>query len=86
MRGALLTYATLIGDDGRENRDHFTQKPDLPVLVLNDEKAWLEATVDSVGHVADRFEQDLVPGAAHTLAQDNPACLAERLNRFFHQT
>ncbi|GAA0334757.1 alpha/beta hydrolase [Sphingomonas oligophenolica] len=84
MRGGFAHYATLIGDDGRENRDHFRQKLAMPVLVLNGEKGLpLKATVDSVRRVADRIEEDIVPGAAHTLAQDNPAWLAERLNRFF---
>jgi pimeloyl-ACP methyl ester carboxylesterase len=84
MRGGFAHYAMLVGDDGRDNRDHLKQKLSMPVLVLNGEKGLpLEATVDSVRRVAERTEQDLVPDAAHTLAEDNPEWLAERLIRFF---
>jgi pimeloyl-ACP methyl ester carboxylesterase len=84
MRGGFAHYAPLLGDDARDNRDHLKDKLDMPVLVLNGEKGLpLGATVDGVRRAVKRLEQDLVPGAAHTLGQDNPAWLADRLNRFF---
>lgn len=84
MRGGFAHYATLIGDDGRDNQDQLKQKLAMPVLVLNGEKGLpLGPTLESVQRVAERLDHDVVPGAAHTLAQDNPQWLTQRLIEFF---
>lgn len=85
MRAGFRHYATLL-DDGRANRADFRGPLPMPVLVLNGERGIPQAqTLGSVRRVAAHVEADLVPAAGHTFADDNPAWVAERLARFFHQ-
>jgi pimeloyl-ACP methyl ester carboxylesterase len=83
MRGGFHHYATLL-DDGRENRARSTSTLAMPVLALNGEFGIPQhQTVDGVRRVAKEPEVDMVPGAGHALAEDNPAWLARRLREFF---
>ena len=83
MRGGFHHYATLL-DDGRENRARPTSTLAMPVLALNGKFGIPQhQTVDGVRRVATEPEVDLVPGAGHALAEDNPAWLAQRLRELF---
>ena len=83
IRGGFEHYGTLVADV-KENREQFTAKLPMPVLVLAGEKDQaLDGIADSVARVSDRLESDYVPGAGHTFAEDNPEWLVERLTRFF---
>lgn len=84
MRAGFQHYGTLL-EDGEANRAAFRAKLPMPVLVLNGERGLPQAPLlDGVRRVAEHVEADLVPGAGHTFADDNPAWVAERLTRFFN--
>lgn len=83
MRAAFKHYESII-PDGRSNREQFQAKLPMPVLVLSGERGIPQAqTLACVEKVADRIETDIVPGAGHTFAGDNPPWTASRLQRFF---
>jgi pimeloyl-ACP methyl ester carboxylesterase len=82
MRQGFKHYATLVAD-GQENRSAFEGKLPMPVLVLSGERGIPQAqTLACVEKVAETIETDLVPGAGHTYALDNPDWTAHRLSRF----
>lgn len=83
MRAGFQHYGTLLAD-GKENRAAFQAKLDLPVLVLNGARGIPQAqTLGCVQQVASNVETDLVPDSGHTLGNDNPKWVAEKLTRFF---
>ncbi|ROQ60251.1 pimeloyl-ACP methyl ester carboxylesterase [Streptomyces sp. 840.1] len=86
MRGGFQHYGTLL-DDVRESRTLLGEgKLAMPVLTVNGEHGIpAHQTVESVRRVAEphQFEQDIAPRSGHTLAEDNPAWYAARLERFF---
>lgn len=83
MRAGFEHYATLV-DDGKANRAQFSGKLRLPTLVLNGERGIPQAqTLACVERVVEHVEHDLVPGAGHIYASDNPDWTAARLIRFF---
>lgn len=83
MRAGFQHYGTLL-QDGRDNRDAFKGKLQMPVLVLNGEKGIPQAqTLDSVRQVAANVQAEIVPDSGHLFGYDNPAWVAERLVRFF---
>ncbi len=82
MRAGFRHYGTLLAD-GAENRAAFRSRLPMPVLVLNGERGIPQAQLlGCVRQVADTIETALVPGSAYTVANDNPAWVAERLVRF----
>ncbi len=86
MRAGFRHYETLLAD-GRANRAQFTGKLPMPTLVLSGERGIPQAqTLACVEQVAQTVEHDLVPGAGHLFASDNPAWTAARLVRFFNQS
>lgn len=83
MRGGFQHYGTMIAD-GKANRDAFTAKLPMPVLVLSGERGIPQAqTLACVERVAEDIATDIVPASGHTFALDNPAWVAERMARFF---
>jgi len=81
MRGGFEHYATLV-EDGRTARA--AGPVDMPVLVLNGEFGLPQSMLlDGVRQAASNVQADIVPGAAHTFAADNPPGTADRLTRFF---
>ncbi|NJP99933.1 alpha/beta fold hydrolase [Streptomyces zingiberis] len=81
MRGGFEHYATL-ADDGRTARN--AGPVQMPVLVLNGEFGLpQQILLDGARQAARDVREDIVPGAAHTFAADNPAWTAGRLARFF---
>ena len=83
MRAGFRHYETLI-EDGRANRTQFAGKLQMPTLVLNGERGIpQEQTLACVQRVSQWVEHDIVPGAGHTFASDNPAWTVARLLRFF---
>ncbi len=83
LRGGFQHYGPLV-EDGKANRAAFSTRLPMPVLVLNGEKGIPQPPLlDGVRRLAEHVEADLVPGAAHTYAHDNPPATAERLLRFF---
>lgn len=83
MRAGFKHYETLL-EDGRENRARFKDKLKMPVLVLNGDRGIPQAqTLGCVRQVAQNVEAEIIPNCGHTLAQDQPAWVAERLSRFF---
>ena len=83
VRGGLRHYESLL-QDGRDNRAHFTTPLPMPVLVLNGERGIpQERTLSSVQQAAANVRADVAPDAGHTIANDNPHWLANRLTRFF---
>jgi len=83
MRAGFQHYGTLLMD-GKENRAAFQSKLHLPVLVLNAARGIPQAqTLGCVKQVAENVEADLVPDSGHTIGNDNPAWVADRLIRFF---
>jgi pimeloyl-ACP methyl ester carboxylesterase len=84
MRGGFEHYATLI-QDGRTARD--SGPVDMPVLVLNGEFGLpQQVLMDGAEQAAHDVRADIVPGAGHTFAADNPEWSADRLARFFTAT
>ena len=82
MRAGFQHYGTLLAD-GAENRAAFRSKLPMPVLVLNGEHGLPQAQLLACVHqIANTIETALVPGSAHTFANDNPAWVSERLIRF----
>lgn len=83
LRGPFQHYEPLVAD-GKANRADFAGKLPMPVLVLNAERGLPQAPLlAGVQQVAERIETDIVPNSGHTIGQDNPDWLAERLARFF---
>lgn len=83
IRGGFEHYGTLL-QDGRENRAAFGDKLSMPMLVLCGEKGIpLDLPLQGVRQIAANIESDVVPGAGHSFAEDNPTWVAERLARFF---
>lgn len=83
MRAGFQHYGTLL-EDGKENRARFTTKLPMPVLVLNGDHGLPQAALLAGAHqVATTVTADLVPASGHTYGQDNPAWVAQRLQRFF---
>ncbi|GHH59297.1 epoxide hydrolase [Streptomyces umbrinus] len=84
MRGGFEHYATLV-EDGRTARVY--GPVGMPVLVLNGEHGLPQGVLlDGARDAATDVRADIVPGAAHTFAADNPQGTAERLARFFTTT
>ncbi|WP_375381139.1 alpha/beta fold hydrolase [uncultured Sphingomonas sp.] len=85
MRAGFRHYETLV-EDGRANRAQFVGPLLMPTLVLSGERGIPQAqTLACVTQAAVDLEHDLVPGAGHTFASDNPEWTAARLIRFFDQ-
>jgi pimeloyl-ACP methyl ester carboxylesterase len=83
MRGGFQHYGALPGDS-RDNKVTSAQPLRKPVLVLNGEKGLPQgALLHGVHRAATDVHADIVPGAGHTYATDNPAWTAQRLVRFF---
>ena len=83
MRAGFRHYETLV-EDGRANRAAFAEPLPMPTLVLSGERGIPQAqTLACVRQVAAQVEHDLVPGAGHIFASDDPAWTAARLIRFF---
>jgi pimeloyl-ACP methyl ester carboxylesterase len=83
MRAGFQHYGTLLSD-GQENRHRFQAPFTMPVLVLNGDHGLPQAPLlAGVQQVAMTVTDDLVPQSGHTFALDNPAWVAERLERFF---
>ncbi|MEU9878033.1 alpha/beta fold hydrolase [Streptomyces phaeochromogenes] len=84
MRGGFEHYATLV-EDGRAARAY--GPVGMPVLVLNGEHGLPQGVLlGGARDAATDVRADIVPGAAHTFAADNPQWTAERLARFFTTT
>ncbi|GAA0950112.1 MULTISPECIES: alpha/beta fold hydrolase [Streptomyces violaceusniger group] len=84
MRGGFEHYATLV-PDGRAAR--VGGPLTMPVLILNGEHGLPQnVLLDGARQAAADVRADIVPGAAHTFAADNPAWTADRLARFFTTT
>ena len=83
LRGGLQHYGPLV-EDGKANRDAFTTKLPMPVLVLGGAQGLPQAPLlDGAKQVAEHIEASTVPDAGHTYAFDNPQATADRLLRFF---
>ncbi|MER5348304.1 alpha/beta hydrolase [Streptomyces mirabilis] len=81
MRGGFEHYVTLV-DDGRTARA--AGAVEMPVLVLNGEHGLPQhVLLEGARQAAKDVRADIVPGAAHTFAADNPQGTAERFTRFF---
>ncbi|MEU4933115.1 alpha/beta hydrolase [Streptomyces yokosukanensis] len=81
MRGGFEHYATLV-DDGRTARAGGVLE--MPVLVLNGEHGLPQhVLLEGARQAAREVSADIILGAAHTFAADNPHATAERLARFF---
>jgi pimeloyl-ACP methyl ester carboxylesterase len=81
MRGGFAHYATLV-DDGHAARTG--PLVEMPVLVLNGEYGLPQnVLLDGARRAASDVRADIIPGAAHTFAADNPRGTADRLTRFF---
>jgi pimeloyl-ACP methyl ester carboxylesterase len=84
MKAGFQHYGTLL-QDGRDNRDAFKSKLQMPVLVLNGERGIPQSqTLESVGQVAENVQAEIVPESGHLFGYDNPVWVAERLIRFFN--
>lgn len=83
LRGGLQHYASMV-EDGRANREAFTGKLPMPVLVLNGDHGYFrEELLTGARQVAESLQDDVIPDASHAYAYDNPEATAERLLRFF---
>jgi pimeloyl-ACP methyl ester carboxylesterase len=83
MRAGFCHYETMV-EDGSANRAQFAGKLTMPTLVLSGERGIPQAqTLGCVERVSERVEHDIVPGASHIFASDNPRWTAQRLIRFF---
>jgi pimeloyl-ACP methyl ester carboxylesterase len=55
----------------------------IPVLAMGGQYSLGEYTAAGVSQLAANLTSDVVPGAAHWVADEQPAWLADRLARFF---
>ncbi|MDF7815248.1 alpha/beta hydrolase [Hymenobacter sp. YC55] len=83
MRAGFQHYATLLAD-GQENRARFHDRLSMPVLVLNGDRGLPQAhLLVGVEQVATDIATDIIPDCGHTIAEDQPQWVADRLGRFF---
>lgn len=86
MRAGFEHYGTLL-EDGEANRVAFARPLGMPILVLNGERGIPQAqTVGCVERVATDVRAEVVPDSGHSIGEDNPGWLGERLARFLPVT
>jgi pimeloyl-ACP methyl ester carboxylesterase len=82
MWASFKHYESLV-EDGRYNREHFTEKLPMPVLVLDGANGIPHhEVVEAFKKAAMNVEDDVVPEAGHSHSADNPEWVAARLEKF----
>ena len=85
MRAGFQHYGALL-EDGKENRARFHTPLPMPVLVLNGDHGIPQAPLlAGARQIAAHVTADTVPNRGHTLGEDNPEWVAQRLRLFFEE-
>ena len=76
-------YYRSLPQDALDNAEWTQRRLSTPTLLIGAEHSYGQAWLSSMGSVADRTEQALIPASGHYPPEEQPGVLASRLRQFF---